>query len=69
MRAAQSDLDQSAGLKRGSLLWDYIWNRFQDDSIRLTGVFQESIVLLESRGHPLAGRDEIRMEDLRRNRG
>lgn len=118
MRAAQSDLDQIAGLKRGSLtigtfstlagsflpvvirafkkrypaiglsvrsarfddlvsdlqsgitglclLWDYPWNRFQDDSIRITEVFQESTVLLVSRGHPLAGRDEIRMEELRK---
>ena len=118
MRAAQSDLDQIAGLKRGSLtvgtfptlagsflplvirafkkrypaiglslrsarfddlvsdlqsgvtglclLWDYPWNRFQDDSIRITEVFQESTVLLVSRSHPLADRDEIRMEELRK---
>ncbi|MEV7606037.1 LysR substrate-binding domain-containing protein [Paenarthrobacter sp. NPDC089322] len=118
MRAAQSDLDQIAGLKRGSLtigtfptlagsflplvirsfkkrypaislslrsarfedlvadlqsgvtglclLWDYPWNRFHDDSIRTTEVFQESTVLLVSRGHALADRQEIRMEELRK---
>ncbi|WP_087874489.1 LysR family transcriptional regulator [Arthrobacter globiformis] len=118
MRAAQADLDQIAGLKRGSLtvgtfptlagsflpivirafkkrypaiglslrsarfdelvadlqsgvtglclLWDYPWNRFHDDSIRITEVFQESTVLLVSRGHPLADREEIRMEELRK---
>ncbi|MFK0004517.1 LysR substrate-binding domain-containing protein [Paenarthrobacter sp. NPDC090522] len=118
MKAAQSDLDQIAGLNRGSLavgtfptlagsflpvvirafkkrypaiglsvrsarfdqlvsdlqsgitgiclLWDYPWNRFHDDSIRLTEVFQESTVLLVSRSHPLADREEIRMEELKK---
>ncbi|MET0977422.1 MAG: LysR family transcriptional regulator, partial [Paeniglutamicibacter terrestris] len=108
MRAAQSDLDQIAGLGRGSLtvgtfptlagsflpvvirafkkrypaiglsvrsarfdelvsdleagvtglclLWDYPWNRFSDDSIRVTEVFQESTVILVARGHRLADR-------------
>ncbi|MGP0222540.1 LysR family transcriptional regulator [Paenarthrobacter sp. NCHU4564] len=116
MRAAHSDLEQIAGLKRGSLtvgtfptlagsflplvirafkkrypaiglslrsarfdelvedlqsgvtglclLWDYPWNRFHDDSIRVTEVFQESTVILVSRTHPLAGRGEVRMEEL-----
>ena len=36
-----------------------------DDSIRITEVFQESTVLLVARSHPLADRDEIRMEELR----
>ncbi|MFI2565173.1 LysR substrate-binding domain-containing protein [Paenarthrobacter sp. NPDC018779] len=118
MKAAQSDLDQIAGLNRGSLavgtfptlagsflpvvirafkkrypaislsvrsarfdqlvsdlqsgitglclLWDYPWNRFHDDSIRLTEVFQESTVLLVSRNHPLADREEIRMVELKK---
>ena len=48
------------------LLWDYPWNRFHDDSIRVTEVFQESTVILVARGHPLADRDEVRMEDLRK---
>lgn len=118
MKAAQADLEQIAGLKRGSLavgtfptlagsflplvirafkkrypaiglslrsarfdelvsdlqsgrtglclLWDYPWNRFHDDTIRLTEVFQESTVLLVSRNHPLADREAIRMEELRK---
>jgi hypothetical protein len=48
------------------LLWDYPWNRFQDDAIRVTEVFQESTVILVARGHPLADRDEVKMEDLRK---
>ncbi len=111
MRAAQSDLDQIAGLGRGSLtvgtnstlagsflpvvihafkkrypaiglsvrsarfdelvsdleagvtglclLWDYPWNRFSDDSIRVTEVFQKSTVILVARGHRLTDRDEM----------
>ncbi|MFJ4207807.1 LysR family transcriptional regulator [Paenarthrobacter sp. NPDC089675] len=118
MNAAQADLDQIAGLRRGSLtvgtfptlagsflplvirafkkrypaiglalrsarfeelvsdlqsgvtglclLWDYPWSRFHDDSIRTTEVFQESTVLLVSRTHPLAERDQIGMEELRK---
>lgn len=117
MRAAQSDLDQIAGLKRGALtvgtfptlagsflpivirafkkrypaislslrsarfdelvadlqsgvtglclLWDYPWNRFHDDSIRVTEVFHESTVILVAANHPLADREQVRMEDLR----
>jgi DNA-binding transcriptional LysR family regulator len=117
MKAAQSDLGQIAGLKRGSLtvgtfptlagsflpivirtfkkrypaiglslrsarfdelvadlesgvtglclLWDYPWNRFEDEAIRVTEVFQESTVILVARGHKLAGRDQVSMEDLR----
>jgi len=117
MRAAQSDLDQIAGLKRGSLtigtfptlagsflptvirvfkkrypainlsvrsarfdelvadlesgttglclLWDYPWNPFEDETVRVTEVFQESTVVLVARGHRLADREEITMEELR----
>lgn len=117
MQAAQSDLDQITGLKRGSLtvgtfptlagsflpivirvfkkrypainlfvrsarfdelvadlesgvtglclLWDYPWNPFHDESVRVTEVFQESTVILVARGHPLADRDEVTMEELR----
>lgn len=117
MRAAQSDLDQIAGLKRGSLtvgtfptlagsflptvirvfkkrypaihlsvrsgrfdelvadleagvtglclLWDYPWNPFHDDAVRVTGVFQESTVILVARGHRLADREEVTMAELR----
>jgi len=117
MQAAQSDLNQIAGLKRGSLtvgtfptlagsfmpivirafkkrypaiglslrsarfdelvadlesgitglclLWDYPWNPFHDDSIRVTEVFRESTVVLVARGHRLAEREQITMEDLR----
>jgi len=48
------------------LLWDYPWNRFEDDSIRITEVFDEGTVLLVSRSHPLADRDEVSMEELRK---
>jgi DNA-binding transcriptional LysR family regulator len=117
MRAAQSDLNQLAGLNRGSLtvgtfptlagsflplvirafkkrypaiglslrsarfdelvadlesgvtglclLWDYPWNPFHDDAIRVTEVFRESTVVLVARGHRLADREEVSMEDLR----
>lgn len=117
MQAAQSDLDQLAGLKRGSLtigtfptlagsflpvvirvfkkrypavglsvrsarfddlladlqsgvtglclLWDYPWNPFHDESVRVTEVFRESTVVLVSRGHPLADREQVSIEELR----
>ncbi|WP_045731090.1 LysR family transcriptional regulator [Pseudarthrobacter chlorophenolicus] len=117
MKAAQSDLDQIAGLKRGALtvgtfptlagsflpivirafkkrypaislslrsarfdelvadlqsgvtglclLWDYPWNRFQNDSIRVTEVFRESTVILVAASHPLADKEQVGMEDLR----
>jgi LysR family transcriptional activator of glutamate synthase operon len=117
MQAAQSDLDQIAGLKRGSLtigtfptlagsflptvirvfkkrypaislsvrsarfdelvadlesgvtglclLWDYPWNPFHDEAIRVTEVFQESTVILVARGHRLAEREQVTMEELR----
>jgi len=117
MHAAQSDLDQITGLKRGSLtigtfptlagsflpmvirvfkkrypaislfvrsarfdelvadleagvtglclLWDYPWNRFHDESVRVTEVLQESTVILVARGHALASREEVTMEELR----
>ena len=118
MRAARNDLDQIAGLRRGSLtvgtfptlagsflplvirafkkrypaislsvrsarfeelvsdlesgetglclLWDYPWNRFHDDAIRTTEVFQESTVILVAKGHHLAELDEVKMEDLKK---
>ncbi|WP_336714785.1 LysR family transcriptional regulator [Arthrobacter sp. USHLN218] len=117
MQAAHSDLDQLAGLKRGSLtigtfptlagsflpivirvfkkrypavslsvrsarfdelvadlqsgvtglclLWDYPWNPFHDESVRVTEVFRESTVILVSRGHPLADREQVGIEELR----
>jgi molybdate transport repressor ModE-like protein len=117
MHAAQSDLDQIAGLKRGSLtigtfptlagsflptvirvfkkrypaiglsvrsarfdelvadlesgvtglclLWDYPWNPFHDDAIRVTEVFRESTVILVARGHRLAEQEQVTMEELR----
>lgn len=117
MQAAHSDLDQLAGLKRGSLtigtfptlagsflpivirvfkkrypavslsvrsarfdelvadlqsgvtglclLWDYPWNPFRDESVRVTEVFRESTVILVSRGHPLADREQVGIEELR----
>lgn len=117
MQAAQSDLDQIAGLKRGSLtigtfptlagsflptvirvfkkrypaiglsvrsarfdelvgdlesgvtglclLWDYPWNPFHDDAIRVTEVFRESTVILVARGHRLADQEQVTMEELR----
>jgi LysR family transcriptional activator of glutamate synthase operon len=117
MHAAQSDLDQIAGLKRGSLtigtfptlagsflptvirvfkkrypaiglsvrsarfddlvadlesgvtglclLWDYPWNPFHDDAIRVTEVFRESTVILVARGHRLAEQEQVTMDELR----
>ena len=117
MHAAQSDLDQIAGLKRGSLaigtfptlagsflptvirvfkkrypaiglsvrsarfaelvadlesgvtglclLWDYPWNPFHDETVRVTEVFRESTVILVARGHRLADREQVTMEELR----
>lgn len=40
--------------------------RFHNNSTRLTEVFKESAVLLVSPSHLLADRDEIRMEELRK---
>ena len=117
MHAAQSDLDQIAGLKRGSLtigtfptlagsflptvirvfkkrypaiglsvrsarfdelvadlesgvtglclLWDYPWNPFHDDAIRVTEVFREATVILVARGHRLADQEQVTMDELR----
>ena len=117
MHAAQSDLDQIAGLKRGSLaigtfptlagsflptvirvfkkrypaiglsvrsarfdelvadlesgvtglclLWDYPWNPFHDETVRVTEVFRESTVILVARGHRLAEQEQVTMEELR----
>lgn len=117
MHAAQSDLDQIAGLKRGSLtigtfptlagsflptvirvfkkrypaiglsvrsarfdelvadlesgvtglclLWDYPWNPFHDDAIRVTEVFREATVILVARGHRLADQQQVTMDELR----
>ena len=69
LRSARFDelvSDLQSGLTGLCLLWDYPWNRFHDDTIRLTEVFHESTVLLVSRNHPLADREEIRMEELRK---
>ncbi len=69
VRSARFD-ELLKGLHSGAmglcLLWDYPWNRFEDDSIRITEVFDESTVLLVSRSHPLADRDVISMEELRK---
>ncbi|QQQ62614.1 LysR family transcriptional regulator [Paenarthrobacter ureafaciens] len=67
LRSARFDelvSDLQSGVTGLCLLWDYPWNRFQDDAIRVTEVLQESTVLLISRNHPLADRDEVRMEEL-----
>ena len=47
------------------LLWDYPWNRFHDESIRVTEVFRESTVILVAGSHPLADREQVSMEELR----
>lgn len=47
------------------LLWDYPWNRFHDESIRIIEVFLESTVILVAGSHPLADREQVSIEDLR----
>jgi LysR family transcriptional regulator, transcription activator of glutamate synthase operon len=68
LRSARSDelvADLQSGATGLCLLWDYPWDRFQDDSIRVTEVFQESTVILVARNHALADREEVSMKDLR----
>jgi DNA-binding transcriptional LysR family regulator len=57
--------DLQSGVTGLCLLWDYPWNRFHDDSIRITEVFQEGTVLLVAASHPLADKEQVAMEDLR----
>ncbi|HJV99989.1 MAG TPA: LysR substrate-binding domain-containing protein [Arthrobacter sp.] len=67
LRSARFDQlvgDLQSGVTGLCLLWDYPWNPFEDDSIRVTEVFRESTVILVARSHPLADREQVRMEDL-----
>jgi DNA-binding transcriptional LysR family regulator len=57
--------DLESGVTGLCLLWDYPWNPFHDDAIRVTEVFRESTVVLVARGHRLEGRKQVSMEDLR----
>lgn len=68
LRSARFDelvADLESGVTGLCLLWDYPWNPFHDDAIRVTEVFRESTVVLVARGHRLAGRGQVSMEDLR----
>ncbi|MDQ0730668.1 LysR family transcriptional regulator [Arthrobacter sp. B1I2] len=68
LRSARFDelvADLESGVTGLCLLWDYPWNPFHDDAIRVTEVFRESTVVLVARGHRLADREQVRMEDLR----
>ena len=68
LRSARFDelvADLESGVTGLCLLWDYPWNPFHDDAIRVTEVFRESTVVLVARGHRLAEREEVSMADLR----
>ena len=68
LRSARFDelvADLQSGVTGLCLLWDYPWNPFRDDSIRVTEVFRESTVILVARSHPLAEREQVSMDDLR----
>ena len=68
LRSARFDelvADLQSGVTGLCLLWDYPWNPFRDDSIRVTEVFRESTVILVARSHPLADREQVTMEELR----
>jgi DNA-binding transcriptional LysR family regulator len=68
LRSARFDelvADLESGVTGLCLLWDYPWNPFHDDAIRVTEVFRESTVVLVARGHRLEGRKQVSMEDLR----
>lgn len=68
LRSARFDelvADLESGVTGLCLLWDYPWNPFHDDAIRVTEVFRESTVVLVARGHRLAEREEVSMTDLR----
>lgn len=56
--------DLESGTTGLCMLWDYPWNRFHDDAIRITEVFRESTVILVARSHPLAGQGQVNMADL-----
>ena len=69
LRSARFDelvADLQSGATGLCLLWDYPWDRFLDESIVVTEVFQESTVILVSRSHPLADREQVSMKDLRK---
>lgn len=56
--------DLESGTTGLCMLWDYPWNRFHDDAIRITEVFRESTVILVARSHPLADQGQVNMADL-----
>ena len=47
-----------------TLLWDYAWSRIEDPELELTELLQDPTEVVVSAGHPLAGRREVRMEEL-----
>ena len=68
VRSARFDeliADLESGITGLCLLWDYPWNPFHDDAIRVTEVFRESTVILVARGHRLADQQQVTMEELR----
>lgn len=55
-------------LERGkvdlSFLWDHPWRPFSQPDLRVQELFDEEFVVLVANGHPLAGREEISIDDL-----
>ena len=51
-----------------SLLWDYDWDRIEDDTLALLPLLDDPTVLLVSADHPLARRRTVHLEELARER-
>ncbi|GAA2202595.1 LysR family transcriptional regulator [Sinomonas flava] len=48
-----------------TLLWDYPWERIEDDELTVTPLMSDPTVLLVPREHPLADAGPVRVADLR----
>lgn len=57
--------DLERGHSNISLLWEYPWDPIRMDGIRVDELFKESYVILVSREHHLAERQQIRLEELK----
>lgn len=57
--------DLERGRSHISFLWEYPWNRVRLDGVRVEELFKEESVILVSKHHPLGGRGQIRLEELR----
>jgi molybdate transport repressor ModE-like protein len=47
-----------------SLLWDYAWNRLDDEALEVKHLLDDPPVLLVSSGHSLAGRRRVELSEL-----